>query len=180
MAVVSLLNQAHYRRTVSSRERINAEEGNDLCAASGNGANRTPRPHPGCRSRSGKLLSVQHQCSIATCDRIVINVSGQYFETWRATLEKHPHTLLGDPVKRHAFFDKRKNEYFFDRHRPTFDAIFDYYLYGGQLQRPPVVPDDIFLSELDFFQIEKEVVEEYRREEGYMADKVVVPEKGWC
>lgn len=189
MAVVSLLNQAPYRRTFSSRERLNTEESNELWShhntgggsggAGGESSKRTPRPHPGCRSKSGELLSLRHQCSLDTCDRIVINVSGQYFETWRTTLERHPDTLLGDPSKRQKFFDKRKNEYFFDRHRPTFDAIFHYYLYGGRLKRPPPVPDDIFLSELDFFEIEKEVVEEYRTDEGYIAEKIVLPEKGF-
>lgn len=183
MAVVSLLNQAPYRRTFSSRERINADgdemwlhhrgdrdgqRGNLLTA---------PRP-PTCVSQTGEQLPRGHKCQLETCDRITINVSGQYFETWRTTLERHPDTLLGDPCKRQKFFDKQKNEYFFDRHRPTFDAIFNYYQYGGQLKRPPPVPDDIFLSELDFFEIEREVVEQYRKNEGYVAEKMLLPERG--
>ncbi|KAL8604156.1 hypothetical protein ACOMHN_047368 [Nucella lapillus] len=177
MAVVSMLNQAQYRRTIASRERINSEESNELHGGN-DGSKSSPPLNPGCRSRTGKVLSANHHCALDTCERVVINVSGQYFETWRATLEKHPDTLLGNPAKRHKYFDKKKNEYFFDRHRPTFDAIFDYYIYGAPLKRPPPVPDDIFLSELEFFEIEKDVVDEYRREEGYATERVVLPEKG--
>jgi hypothetical protein len=148
-------------------------------AGSGDTSKRTPRPHPGCRGKDGQLLDIGHKCTIDTCDRIVINVSGKYYETWRTTLERHPDTLLGDPHKRQKYYDKDKDEYFFDRHRPTFDAIFQYYLYGQRLQRPPIVPDDIFLSEVNFFEIEKDVVDEYRAEEGYTPDKIVLPEKGF-
>ena len=182
MAVVSLLNQAPYRRTHSSREKINEEEECDFGRHYGHKENsftkRKRGLHPGCRSESGQLLDVRHQCSLQTCDRITINVSGQYFETWRATIENHPDTLLGDPTKRQAFYDHRRKEYFFDRHRPSFDAIFDYYRYGGHLKRPPTVSDDIFLTELEFFELEKEIINDYRREEGYIAEKIELPEKG--
>lgn len=101
--------------------------------------------------------------------RLRINVSGQYFETTLVVLERHPDTLLGDCRKRSQFFDRAKNEFFFDRHRPSFEAIFLYYQYGGRLRRPPHVPDDVFLDELLFYQLESDVVEEYKRSEGYTA-----------
>lgn len=63
-----------------------------------------------------------------------------------------------------------------DRHRPTFESIFNYYQYGGKLRRPEPVPDDIFLRELDFYQIEKEKIELYKKEEGYVSEKMVLPE----
>ena len=183
MAVVSLLNQAPYRRTYSSRDRLNIEaDGNDIWAYQSGGSsnnNRSSeyklRPELNC----GKDLPPNHRCHLATCDRITINVSGQYYETWRVVLEKHPGTLLGDPHKRQQFYDKRKNEYFFDRHRPTFEAIFNYYQYGGGVRRPEPVPDDIFLDELEFFDIEPHIIEQYRKEEGYVADKVILPHRGW-
>ncbi|CAG5120621.1 unnamed protein product [Candidula unifasciata] len=189
MAVVSLLNQAPYKRTYSSRERLNVDAGDasDLWLHagehSGQGASSSHNSKPcpprrRCVNENGELLPLQHACQLSTCERITINVSGKYFETWRKTLENHPDTLLGNPDRRCQFFDNSRNEYFFDRHRPTFDAIFHYYLYGGRLKRPPPVPDDIFLSELDFFQIERHVVEDYRRGEGYVTENIVLPERG--
>ena len=187
MAVVSLLNQAPYRRTHSSRERINHHseglEGSDLwlnerVAAPPLGKSGPSHPRRRCVTAEGEMLPLRHICKLQTCERITMNVSGKCFETWRKTLEDHPDTLLGDPDKRQKYYDKGKNEYFFDRHRPTFDAIFDYYLYGGRLNRPPTVPDDIFLSELDFFEIERRVVEDYRHGEGYVSEQVILPEKG--
>ncbi|XP_046332918.1 potassium voltage-gated channel subfamily A member 1-like [Haliotis rufescens] len=187
MAVVSMFNQAPYRRAHSSRERLNVDnDGGDLwISQSGERHNNNHsleyklRSKGGASSRCGPHLASNHTCNIKTCDRISINVSGQYFETWRGTLEKHPSTLLGDPRKRQKFYDKRRNEYFFDRHRPAFEAIFNYYQYGGRLNRPEPVPDDIFLTELEFFEIEKDMIDEYRREEGYMTEKIVLPERGW-
>ncbi|XP_033621845.1 potassium voltage-gated channel subfamily A member 5, partial [Fukomys damarensis] len=76
--------------------------------------------------------------------RVVINVSGLRFETQLRTLALFPDTLLGDPAKRLRHFDPLRNEYFFDRHRPSFDAILYYYQSGGRLRRPlfrqPPVP----------------------------------------
>ncbi|VDQ00493.1 unnamed protein product [Trichobilharzia regenti] len=69
-------------------------------------------------------------------------------------------------------FDK----YFFDRHRPSFEAIFNYYQYGGRLKRPATVSDDVFLAELEFFQIESEALDVYKKNEGYVPDIIVLPE----
>ena len=107
--------------------------------------------------------------------RLRINVSGQYFETLMTVVERHPDTLLGNRRKRSQFFDRRRQELFFDRHRPSFEAIFLYYQTGGRLRRPPHVPDDVFLDELNFYQLEPEVVAEYRRSEGYTAETVELP-----
>lgn len=189
MAVVSLLNQAPYKRAYSSRERLNVDtlDGGDLWlqtaersapAAAGSHNSKPATSRRRCVARNGQPLPLQHACQLNTCERITINVSGKYFETWRKTLEDHPDTLLGDPDRRCKFYDQNRNEYFFDRHRPTFDAIFHYYLYGGRLKRPPPVPDDVFLSELDFFEIERKVVEEYKRGEGYTTENIVLPERG--
>ena len=45
-------------------------------------------------------------------------MSGQYFETTLVVLERHPDTLLGDRRKRSQFFDRAKNEFFFDDRLP--------------------------------------------------------------
>src|SRR6218665_269438 len=112
---------------------------------------------------------------VTTAERLRINVRGQYFETQLSVLDRHPETLLGDREKRKQFFDRRKNELFFDRHRPSFEAIFCYYQYGGRLKRPHHVPDDVFLEELLFYQLEKDAVEEYKRSEGYTTEVIHLP-----
>ena len=64
-------------------------------------------------------------CEESQCedgDRIRVNVSGQYFEFRREVLARHPDTLLGNEDKRRQFYDAKRREYFFDRHRPSFEA----------------------------------------------------------
>jgi len=39
-------------------------------------------------------------------DRVVLNVSGQRYETRAATLARFPRTLLGDPGRRRKFYDR--------------------------------------------------------------------------
>lgn len=73
-------------------------------------------------------------------ERVVINVSGLKFETELQTLNNFPRTLLGNPSRRVRYFDPLRNEYFFDRNRPSFDAILYYYQSNGRLRRPNHVP----------------------------------------
>ena len=64
-------------------------------------------------------------CEESQCedgDRIRVNVSGQYFEFRREVLARHPDTLLGNEDKRRQFYDAKRREYFFDRHRPSFES----------------------------------------------------------
>ena len=68
----------------------------------------------GCVNLKGSLLHP---------DRIAINVSGLRFETHTSTLQKFSDTLLGDPDRRDRYYDSTRDEYFFDRNRPSFDAI---------------------------------------------------------
>jgi len=84
-------------------------------------------------------------------ERVRINVSGATFETTRAVLSRHPNTLLGDPSKCARYWDAARSEYFLDRHRPSFEAIFDYLVHGERLIRPDHVPGDIFLSEVGIY-----------------------------
>lgn len=182
MAVVSLLNQAPYRRTFSSRERLNVESDNtDLWIfQSGHGRGEHKALHgTTCTSPTGERLPPNHKCCLQTCERVTINVSGFHFDTWRSTLDRHPTTLLGDADKRQRYYDHRRNELFFDRHRITFEAIFNYYQYGGRLKRPESVPDDIFLQELEFYEIEQDMIDIYKSEEGYIAETMVLPERSW-
>jgi BTB/POZ domain len=61
---------------------------------------------------------------------LFLQVSGLRFETQLRTLNQFPDTLLGDPDRRIRYFDPLRNEYFFDRNRPSFDAILYYYQSG--------------------------------------------------
>lgn len=108
------------------------------------------------------LDPAEQECS----ERVVINISGLRFETQLKTLSRFPSTLLGDPRKRMRFFDPLRNEYFFDRNRPSFDAILYYYQSGGRLRRPVSVPVDIFMEEIKFYELEQAVIEVYRDDEG--------------
>ena len=120
-----------------------------------------------------------HDCRKLGCERVRINVSGQYFETRVGLLNMHPETLLGNPKKRQRFYDPHRDEYFIDRHRPSFEAIFHYYQYGGKLRRPHSVPDDVFVTELFWYELEKDVIDEYRVGEGYTHDEIIMPTSPW-
>jgi hypothetical protein len=89
-------------------------------------------------------------------------------------LDRHPTTLLGDSIRRRRFYDVTRRELFFDRHRPSFEAIFIYLQTGGRLRRPYHVPDDVFLAELEFFELEADAVDEYKRSEGYTFEVKIV------
>nr|3LUT_B Chain B, Potassium voltage-gated channel subfamily A member 2 [Rattus norvegicus] len=108
-----------------------------------------------------------HEC----CERVVINISGLRFETQLKTLAQFPETLLGDPKKRMRYFDPLRNEYFFDRNRPSFDAILYYYQSGGRLRRPVNVPLDIFSEEIRFYELGEEAMEMFREDEGYIKEE---------
>ena len=108
-----------------------------------------------------------YECS----ERVVINVSGLRFETQLKTLSQFPETLLGDPQKRNRFYDPLRNEYFFDRNRPSFDAILYYYQSGGRLRRPVNVPLDVFSEEIKFYELGEEVIEKYREDEGFIKEE---------
>lgn len=98
-------------------------------------------------------------------ERIILNVCGDRYETFRKTLERFPQSLLGNPRKRKSFFDPNRNEYFFDRNRSCFEAILYYYQSAGRLRRPNFVSLDIFLEEIHFFQLGEEALEQIRRDE---------------
>ncbi|XP_068433557.1 potassium voltage-gated channel subfamily A member 1 [Clinocottus analis] len=120
------------------------------------------RPHSGYEN-------VYSECGC--CERVVINVSGLKFETQFKTLAQFPDTLLGDPDKRSRYFDPLRNEYFFDRNRPSFDAILYYYQSGGRLKRPANVPFDIFSEEVKFYELGDEAILKFREDEGFVKEE---------
>lgn len=101
---------------------------------------------------------------------ITLNIGGKRFETFENTLNQFPNTLLGNAEKRRKYFDEKKDEYFFDRHRSAFTAILYYYQSGGLIERPLHVPMDIFMEELNFFQLTDEIQKE--NEEAAYTDDV--------
>ncbi|KAJ8261641.1 hypothetical protein GJAV_G00156620 [Gymnothorax javanicus] len=115
-----------------------------------------------------------HEC----CERVVINIAGLRFETELKTLSQFPETLLGNPKKRMQYFDPLRNEYFFDRNRPSFDAILYYYQSGGRLRRPVNVPLDMFSEEIKFYELGVEAMERFREDEGFIREEErPLPEK---
>ncbi|XP_033887997.1 potassium voltage-gated channel subfamily A member 1 [Acipenser ruthenus] len=115
-----------------------------------------------------------HEC----CERVVINIAGLRFETQLKTLAQFPNTLLGNPKKRMQYFDPLRNEYFFDRNRPSFDAILYYYQSGGRLRRPVNLPLDMFTEEIKFYELGEEAMEKFREDEGFVKEEErPLPEK---
>nr|XP_032833979.1 potassium voltage-gated channel subfamily A member 1-like [Petromyzon marinus] len=113
----------------------------------------------------------QHHHHHEGCERVLVNVSGLRFETQLRTLANFPDTLLGDAERRSRYFDPLRNEYFFDRNRPSFDAILYYYQSGGRLRRPASVPFDIFAEEVRFYELGDEAMVRYREDEGYAREE---------
>ncbi|XP_070503050.1 potassium voltage-gated channel protein Shaker-like [Chironomus tepperi] len=105
------------------------------------------------------------------CERVVINVSGLKFETQLRALNQFPDTLLGDPNRRIRYFDPLRNEYFFDRNRPSFDAILYYYQSGGRLRRPVNVPLDVFSEEITFYELGEQAINKFREDEGFIKEE---------
>ncbi|CAF3816222.1 unnamed protein product [Rotaria sordida] len=123
-----------------------------------------------------RLTDFQKQQEKNKNDRIIINVCGQRYETWRTTLELYPDTLLGNEKKRKYYYDKNRKEYFFDRHRGCFEAILYYYQSHGRLRRPEYIPLDIFIEEVTFFQLGEQALNQIRKDENIKeVKKVLLP-----
>lgn len=84
------------------------------------------------------------------------------------------------------YFNPNTNEYFFNRHRPSFDSILYYYQSRGHLERPTNLPVEIFAKEIIFFQLGKDVYEQFRKKEGFIQEeKPLLPQHPvqkamWC
>ncbi|CAF3799472.1 unnamed protein product [Rotaria sordida] len=102
---------------------------------------------------------------ISLQNRIIINISGVRFETFKSTLEVYPNTLLGNAKRRKYYYDNVHDEYFFDRHRGCFEAILYYYQSKGRLRRPNSVPLDTFLEEITFFDLGQDALAKVHKDE---------------
>lgn len=86
-------------------------------------------------------------------DKIVtLNVSGRRFQIRDYFLTIYPNTLLGGKA-RSLFYDKAKNEFFFDRDPDSFRFIWNFY-HSGQLHCPREDCVQSFLDEVDFFGLD--------------------------
>ena len=84
--------------------------------------------------------------------KVVINVGGRRFVTWKNTLKRFPQTLLGCDELAARFYDKDKDEYFIDRDPHLFRYILNYYR-CGKLHRSHEDCIASFEEELEFYGI---------------------------
>ncbi|XP_055295912.1 potassium voltage-gated channel protein Shaw-like [Sitodiplosis mosellana] len=91
-------------------------------------------------------------------NRIILNVGGVRYETYKATLKKIPATRLSRLTEALANYDPILNEYFFDRHPIVFAQILNYYR-TGKLHYPTDVCGPLFEEELDFWGLDSNQVE---------------------
>lgn len=123
---------------------------------------------------------VNHDCSSGTCQRVFISVSGQMFETQMGTLNRFPNTLLGNPLKRNQYWNIERECYELSKHSPTFNYVLYYYQSGGKLICPEDIPEDIFLDEIEFYELGEGVINDYKVRVGFMPEPdLVLPEAMW-
>ena len=91
-------------------------------------------------------------------NRIVLNVGGIRFETYKTTLKKIPATRLSRLTEALVNYDPVLNEYFFDRHPGVFSQILNYYR-TGKLHYPSHVCGPLFEEELEFWGLDSNQVE---------------------
>ncbi|XP_066261384.1 potassium voltage-gated channel protein Shaw-like isoform X2 [Euwallacea similis] len=91
-------------------------------------------------------------------NRIILNVGGIRYETYKATLKKIPATRLSRLTEALANYDPVLNEYFFDRHPGVFAQILNYYR-TGKLHYPTNVCGPLFEEELEFWGLDSNQVE---------------------
>ncbi|KAJ7383898.1 Potassium voltage-gated channel sub D member 3 [Desmophyllum pertusum] len=89
--------------------------------------------------------------------KVIINVGGRRFITWKDTLKRFPETLLGSEELAARFYDQDKKEYFIDRDPHLFRYILNYYR-CGKLHRSYEDCNDSFEEELHFYGIMPEEV----------------------
>ena len=101
------------------------------------------------------------------------NVSGYIIETYLDTFDRFPNSLLGDPCRRRRLWDDTRKEFFLDRHRPTFESVYQFYQ-TGFLRRPDNAPLATFLEELHKYEFEEEIIKAYKHKEGIIMEKTII------
>ncbi|KAN0028150.1 hypothetical protein ACTFIV_009982 [Dictyostelium citrinum] len=89
-------------------------------------------------------------------ERIILNVGGKIFETYRSTLQSSYEGSLLEIMfsdrNKHLLRPNEKGEYFFDRSSEMFEYILNAYR-TGEMEIPRHIPYKMFLKELDYFQL---------------------------
>jgi hypothetical protein len=126
--------------------------------------------------RAWPMAMARERTTHSSDNRLIINVCGDRYQTFRTTLERYPMSLLGSQRRRQVYYDHEHDEYFFDRNRSCFEAILYYYQSHGRLRRPAYISLDIFLDEVTFFQLGDEALHQLRRDENIEeVEKVRLP-----
>ena len=105
---------------------------------------------------STNLTSVHVDMDIE--NRVILNVGGTRFETYKTILKKIPATRLSRLTEALVNYDPVTNEYFFDRHPGVFSQILNYYR-TGKLHYPINVCGPLFEEELEFWGLDSNQVE---------------------
>ena len=90
--------------------------------------------------------------------RVLLNVGGVIYETYKQTLRRYPNTLLGNDEKLQLHYCENTEQYFFNRSRVFFDAILFFYQSGGVLRCPYGVPYDLFEDECRYYQLPEDAI----------------------
>lgn len=105
------------------------------------------------RSTDSRSRRKRRHIDLPDDDKIVtLNVSGRRFQIRDYFLSIYPSTLLGGKA-RSLFYDKVRNEFFFDRDPDSFRYIWNFY-HSGQLHCPREECVQSFLDEVAFFGLD--------------------------
>ncbi|OQV24014.1 Potassium voltage-gated channel protein Shaker [Hypsibius exemplaris] len=136
----------------------------------------SPSDHANSNRASSTMCLLSPVCYDQDLQEIIkINIGGRRYETLVCSLNRFPHSLLGDPNRRRQFYNHATNEYFFDRNRFCFDTILEMYQTGEGLCRPQNVPIQTFVRELCFYDLGEDILQQFLDNEGMLKDEIVVP-----
>lgn len=107
-----------------------------------------------------------------------LNVSGKIYTIDRYRVHRS-HLLSPEYSHLDAYHNSVTGEYFFDRHRPSFEVILEGLERNRTIVRPTEIPIDVFLEELKFYLLDEKVLEDFLYFEGLLKEdkKHHVPEQ---
>ena len=125
--------------------------------------------HP-CDFREEPTLRISNTRQFRT--RIVLNISGEIYETYVETLNRFPNTLLGSTQKRIKHFCPTTKQYFFERNRLCFESILFFYQSNGTLNCPVGTSISLFEEECLYFQLPTKFIHTMKRKEGIFPELI--------
>jgi hypothetical protein len=90
--------------------------------------------------------------------RVVINVGGVRFETYKSTLKLINESRLANLTPTNSDYDPIRKEYFFDRDPASFQSILNYFR-NGKLHAPNAICGNLFYDELNFWGIDERSIQ---------------------